>query len=48
MDFPLFTDEQRRTLLNLAQYYAAYRDAERELRQQSEHPLHWKTVNGCD
>lgn len=45
MSFPAFTDEQRRTLLNLAQYYAALIDAERELRDLGR-PLHWKTVNG--
>lgn len=48
MPFPPFTDEQRRTLLNLAQYYAAWKDAERDMRRQGEHPLHWKTVNGRD
>lgn len=44
----VFTDEQRRTLLNLAQYYAAYRDAERDLRAQGDFPLRWKTVSGRD
>lgn len=45
MTFPGYTDEQRRTLLNLAQYYTAFIEAERELRRLGR-PLHWKTVNG--
>lgn len=48
MMFPLFTDEQRRTLLNLAQYYSAFMDAEREMRRVAGGPLHWKTVSGKD
>ncbi len=48
MAFPLFTDEQRRTLLNLAQYHSALMDAEREMRQLAGGPLHWKTVSGKD
>lgn len=48
MSFPTFTDEQRRTLLNLAQYYGAFRDASREMSDISPVPLHWKTVNGRD
>lgn len=43
-----FTDEQRRLLLNLSQYYAAYIDAERERHRTSDFPLHWKTVSGRD
>jgi hypothetical protein len=42
-----YTDEQRRTLLNLDQYYSAFKDAERTLRHLG-NPLHWKTVNGKD
>lgn len=42
-----YTDEQRRTLLNLDQYYSAFKDAEIELRRLG-NPLHWKTVNGKD
>jgi len=42
-----YTDEQRRTLINLDQYYSAFRDAEIELRRLG-NPLHWKTVNGKD
>lgn len=45
MAFPGYTDEQRRTLLNLSQYYSAFIEAERELRRLGR-PLHWKTVNG--
>lgn len=45
MTFPAYTDEQRRTLLNLSQYYTAFIEAERELRRLGR-PLHWKTVNG--
>lgn len=48
MPFPSFSDEQRRTLLNLAQYYDAWRGAEREMRSLSAHPLHWKTIGGRD
>lgn len=48
MRIPVFTDEQRRVLLNLRQYYSAWSDAERQMRQLSPHPLHWKTVKGRD
>lgn len=41
-----FTDEQRRLLLNLAQYYAAYIDAERDMFKAGGNPLHWKRVSG--
>ena len=42
----VFTDEQRRVLLNLDQFYAAYREHEAVVR--SSGPLHWKTVSGRD
>ncbi len=44
----VFTDEQRRALLNLAQYYAAFIDAERDMRRLAVGPVHWKTVSGRD
>ncbi|PKO47156.1 MAG: hypothetical protein CVU31_08860 [Betaproteobacteria bacterium HGW-Betaproteobacteria-4] len=47
MKIDTYTDEQRRTLINLDQYYSAFRDAEIELRRLG-NPLHWKTVNGKD
>lgn len=43
-----FTDEQRRLLLNLSQYYGAYIDAERDRNRASAFPVHWKTVSGRD
>lgn len=48
MQYLPFTDEQRRILLNLAQFYEALRDAERGMRAISRHPLHWKSVKGRD
>lgn len=48
MNFLGFSDEQRRTLLNLAQYYAAHIEAERTLIQLGRRPLIWKTVKGRD
>lgn len=47
MKIDTYTNEQRRTLINLDQYYSAFRDAEIELRRLG-NPLHWKTVNGKD
>lgn len=44
----LFSDEQRRLLANLAQYYDAYIDAERQIAAQSLYRLHWKNVSGKD
>lgn len=46
MIFQLFSDEQRRLLANLAQYYDAYMEAERAKLEAGNCPLHWKTVNG--
>lgn len=46
--YPQFSDEQRRILLNLSQYYGAYIDAERSRKRVSSFPLHWKTVSGKD
>jgi hypothetical protein len=46
--YPQFSDEQRRILLNLSQYYGAYIDAERSRKRASSFPLHWKTVSGKD
>ena len=46
MIFQLFSDEQRRLLANLAQYYNAYMEAERAKLEAGNCPLHWKTVNG--
>ncbi|QNM95502.1 GSU2403 family nucleotidyltransferase fold protein [Chitinimonas koreensis] len=46
--FQDFTDEQRRLLANLDQFYDALITAEREMRAISLYPLHWKTVSGRD
>lgn len=46
MIYQLFTDEQRRLLANLAQYYDAYMEAERAKVAAGDYPLHWKTVSG--
>jgi hypothetical protein len=46
MIYQLFTDEQRRLLANLAQYYDAYIEAERAKVAAGNLPLHWKIVSG--
>ena len=46
MLYQTYTDEQRRLLSNLAQYYGAYMEAERAKVAAGDYPLHWKTVSG--